>query len=246
MNIKCRKAGLAPDCVVLVATVRAMKMNGGVAKADLGAENVAAVSEGCANLGRHIENLKSFGVPVVVAINHFVTDTEAEIDAVKDFVATQGAEAILCRHWELGGAGIEDLAHKVVAIAESGKAQFAPLYKDDMPLFAKIERIAKAIYRADAVLADKKVRDQLHEWERQGYGNLPVCMAKTQYSFSTDPNLRGAPTGHSVPVREVRLSAGAGFIVVVCGEIMTMPGLPRKPASETIRLNDDGQIEGLF
>ena len=246
MNIKCRKAGLAPDAVVLVATVRAMKMNGGVAKADLGEENVAAVQEGCANLGRHIGNLKQFGVPVVVAINHFVTDTDAEIRAVKDYVATQGSEAVLSRHWELGSEGSEELARKVAEIADSGVSQFAPLYRDDLGLFEKIERVATAIYRADEVLADAKIRNQLKDWEEAGYGNLPVCMAKTQYSFSTDPTLRGAPTGHSVPVREVRLSAGAGFIVVICGEIMTMPGLPRQPASENIRLNDDGLIEGLF
>ena len=246
MNIKCRKAGLAPDCVVLVATVRAMKMNGGVAKADLGEENVDAVNEGCANLGRHIGNLKSFGVPVVVAINHFVTDTEAEVQAVKDYVATQGSEAIVSQHWEFGSKGSEELATRVAEIADSGVSQFAPLYNDDLSLFEKIERVAKGIYRADEVLADKKIRDQLRLWEEQGYGDLPVCMAKTQYSFSTDPTLRGAPTGHSVPVREVRLSAGAGFIVVVCGEIMTMPGLPRKPAAETICLNDAGEIEGLF
>jgi formate--tetrahydrofolate ligase len=246
MNIKCRKAGLAPDCVVIVATVRAMKMNGGVAKADLGAENVDAVKAGCPNLGRHIENVKSFGVPVVVAINHFVTDTEAEIAAVKEYVAGHGAEAVLSRHWELGSEGSEPLARKVVELAESGKANFAPLYPDEMSLFHKIETIAKRIYRADEVLADQKIRNQLKEWEAQGYGHLPVCMAKTQYSFTTDPNRRGAPTGHSVPVREVRLSAGAGFVVVVWGEIMTMPGLPSRPAAETIRLNDDGQIEGLF
>jgi formate--tetrahydrofolate ligase len=246
MNIKCRKAGLAPDAVVLVATVRAMKMHGGVAKADLGTENVAAVKKGCSNLGRHIGNLKGFGVPVVVAINHFVSDTEAEIQAVRDFVKTQGSEAILCKHWAQGGAGIEDLARRVVQLAESGAANFAPLYPDEMGLFEKIETIAKRIYHADEVLADKAVRDQLHAWEAQGYGHLPICMAKTQYSFSTDPNLRGAPTGHSVPVREVRLSAGAGFVVVICGEIMTMPGLPRVPSAETIRLNAAGQIEGLF
>ena len=246
MNIKCRKAGLAPDCVVIVATVRAMKMNGGVAKADLGAENVEAVKKGCPNLGRHIENVKSFGVPVVVAINHFVTDTEAEIAAVKDYVAGHGAEAVLSRHWELGSEGSEPLARKVVEMAEAGNANFGPLYPDEMPLFEKIETIAKRIYRADEVLADARIRNQLREWESQGYGHLPVCMAKTQYSFSTDPNLRGAPTGHSVPVREVRLSTGAGFVVVVCGEIMTMPGLPSKPAAESIRLNEAGQIEGLF
>ncbi len=246
MNIKCRKAGLAPDAVVVVATVRAMKMNGGVAKADLGAENVAAVEKGCPNLGRHIANVKSFGVPVVVAINHFVTDTEAEIQAVKDYVAKQGAEAILSTHWADGGKGAEALAHKVVQLANSGAAHFAPLYPDDMPLFQKVETIAKRIYHADEVLADKKIRDQLREWEDAGYGNLPVCMAKTQYSFSTDPNLRGAPTGHSVPIREVRLSAGAGFVVVICGEIMTMPGLPRVPSAENIRIGDNGQVEGLF
>ena len=246
MNIKCRKAGLAPDAVVVVATVRAMKMNGGVAKADLGAENVAAVEKGCPNLGRHIANVKSFGVPVVVAINHFVTDTEAEIQAVKDYVAKQGAEAILSTHWADGGKGAEALAHKVVQLANSGAAHFAPLYPDEMPLFQKIETIAKRIYHADEVIADKKIRDQLREWEDAGYGNLPVCMAKTQYSFSTDPNLRGAPTGHSVPIREVRLSAGAGFVVVICGEIMTMPGLPRVPSAENIRIGDNGQVEGLF
>ncbi|WP_299844094.1 formate--tetrahydrofolate ligase [uncultured Paracoccus sp.] len=246
MNIKCRKAGLKPDCVVLVATVRAMKMNGGVAKADLGPENVAAVKKGCANLGRHIENLHGFGVPVVVAINHFSGDTEAEIEAVQSYVSGRGAEAIVSRHWEQGGKGAVNLAMRVAEIADSGRSQFAPLYEDEMPLFEKIRTIATRIYRADEVLADKRIRDQLHAWEDQGYGHLPVCMAKTQYSFSTDPNLRGAPTGHSVPVREVRLSAGAGFVVVICGEIMTMPGLPRHPSAESIRLNEAGQIEGLF
>ncbi len=246
MNIKCRKAHLAPDCVVLVATVRAMKMNGGVAKADLGSENVKAVKAGCPNLGRHIQNVKSFGVPVVVAINHFVSDTEAEVQAVKDYVAEMGSEAILCKHWAEGSAGITDLATRVAAIADSGSSQFAPLYPDDMGLFEKIETIATRIYHADEVLADKKIRDQLRAWEAAGFGHLPVCMAKTQYSFSTDPNLRGAPTGHSVPVREVRLSAGAGFVVAICGEIMTMPGLPRHPAAETIGLNGAGDVEGLF
>lgn len=245
-DIKCRKAGLTPAAAVIVATVRAMKMNGGVAKADLGAENVEAVEKGCPNLGRHISNVKSFGVPVVVAINHFHSDTEAEIAAVQAYVAEQGAEAIVCKHWAHGSAGIEELAHKVVEMAESGVAQFAPIYPDDMSLFEKIETIAKRIYHADEVLADKTIRDQLKTWEAAGYGDLPICMAKTQYSFSTDPNLRGAPTGHSVPVREVRLSAGAGFVVVVCGEIMTMPGLPRSPAAETIGINDAGHVEGLF
>ncbi|MSU88405.1 formate--tetrahydrofolate ligase [Rhodobacteraceae bacterium 2CG4] len=246
MDIKCRMADLAPDAVVIVATVRAMKMNGGVKKEDLGAENVAAVHKGCENLGRHIANIRSFGVPAVVAINHFVTDTEAEIDEVMAYVDRQGSEAIVCRHWAEGSAGIADLSRRVAQLADSGMAQFAPLYPDEMSLFHKIETIAKRIYRADEVLADKRIRDQLHAWENAGYGHLPVCMAKTQYSFSTDPNLRGAPTGHSVPVREVRLSAGAGFVVVICGEIMTMPGLPRVPSAEQIRFNDAGQIEGLF
>jgi len=245
-DIKCRKAGLKPAAAVIVATVRAMKMNGGVAKADLGTENVEAVKKGCANLGRHIANTKGFGVPVVVAINHFFSDTDAEIQAVKDYVASQGSEAILCKHWAHGSAGIEELAHKVVALAESGVANFAPLYPDDMPLFQKIETVAKRIYHADEVLADKSIRDQLKAWEAAGYGHLPVCMAKTQYSFTTDPNVRGAPTGHSVPVREVRLSAGAGFIVAICGEIMTMPGLPKVPSAEVIKLNDKGEVEGLF
>ena len=246
MNIKCRKAGLSPSVVVVVATIRAMKMNGGVAKSDLGDENVEAVVQGCPNLGRHIENIKSFGVPVVVAINHFVTDTDAEVKAVQNYVSEMGSEAILCKHWEKGSEGIVDLAERVAAIADSELGNFAPLYNDEMSLFGKIETIAKRIYRADEVLADAKIRNQLKEWETAGYGNLPVCMAKTQYSFTTDPNLRGAPTGHAVPVREVRLSAGAGFVVVICGEIMTMPGLPLKPASESIMLNKTGQIEGLF
>ena len=246
MNIKCRKAGLSPSGVVVVATIRAMKMNGGVAKSDLGDENVEAVVQGCPNLGRHIENVKSFGVPVVVAINHFVTDTDAEVKAVQNYVSEMGSEAILCKHWEKGSDGIVDLAERVAAIADSELGNFAPLYNDEMSLFGKIETIAKRIYRADEVLADAKIRNQLKEWETAGYGNLPVCMAKTQYSFTTDPNLRGAPTGHAVPVREVRLSAGAGFVVAICGEIMTMPGLPSKPASESIMLNKTGQIEGLF
>ncbi|MDG1764496.1 MAG: formate--tetrahydrofolate ligase [Paracoccaceae bacterium] len=246
MNIKCRKAGLTPSVVVVVATIRAMKMNGGVAKSDLGDENVEAVVKGCPNLGRHIENVKSFGVPVVVAINHFVTDTDAEVKAVQDYVSEMGAEAILCKHWEKGSEGTVDLANRVSEIADTDSGNFAPLYNDEMSLFDKIETVAKRIYRADEVLADAKIRNQLKEWETAGYGGLPVCMAKTQYSFTTDPNVRGAPTGHSLPIREVRLSAGAGFVVVICGEIMTMPGLPSKPASESIMLNETGQIEGLF
>ncbi|MBW4961200.1 formate--tetrahydrofolate ligase [Sulfitobacter sp. CW3] len=246
LNIKCRKAGLAPSCVVVVATVRAMKMNGGVAKVDLGAENVSAVQAGCPNLGRHIENLKSFGVPVVVAINHFVTDTDAEVQAVKDYVASQGSEAVLSRHWELGSEGSADLATKVVEVIEKGEANFAPIYPDEMSLADKINTIATKIYRADAAVMDQKILNQLKDWEDQGYGDLPVCMAKTQYSFTTDPERRGAPTGFNIPVREVRLSAGAGFVVAICGEIMTMPGLPRVPSAENIRLNDNGDVEGLF
>ena len=245
-DIKCRKAGLSPDCVVLVATIRALKMNGGVAKDELGSENVKAVENGSANLLRHIENLKQFGVPVVVAINHFITDTDAEVAAVKAAAEGVGVDAILCQHWAKGSEGTLELANKVVEVCESAAAQFAPLYPDDMPLFEKIKTVATRIYRADDVAADKRIRDQLRDWEAAGYGNLPICMAKTQYSFSTDPNLRGAPTGHIVPVREVRLSAGAGFIVVICGDIMTMPGLPRVPAATSICLDENGQIDGLF
>jgi len=223
-----------------------MKMNGGVAKADLGTENVDAVKAGCPNLGRHIENLKSFGVPVVVAINHFVTDTDAEVQAVKDYVASQGSEAVLSRHWELGSEGSADLATKVVEVIEKGEANFAPIYPDEMGLADKINTIATKIYRADAAVMDQKILNQLKDWEDQGYGNLPVCMAKTQYSFTTDPERRGAPTGFTIPVREVRLSAGAGFVVAICGEIMTMPGLPRVPSAENIKLNADGDVEGLF
>ena len=246
MNIKCRKAGIAPAAVVLVATIRALKMNGGVAKADLDKEDTAAVQAGCANLGRHIENLRLFGVPVVVAINHFAGDRDAEIHAVEAYADIQGARAFVCRHWAEGGAGIEALAGYVAELADAEGADFKPLYAEELPLFNKIEQIAKRIYRASEVLADFKIRDQLKRWEAEGYGNLPICMAKTQYSFSTDPQLRGAPEGHSLPIREVRLSAGAGFVVVICGEIMTMPGLPRVPSAEAIGLNAQGDIEGLF
>ncbi|MDB9703131.1 formate--tetrahydrofolate ligase [Rhodospirillales bacterium] len=245
-NIKCRKAGLMPSAVAIVATIRALKSNGGVGKDDLNKENVDALKEGCANLGRHLENLKKFGVPVVVAINKFYTDTDAEVAAIQEYAASQGSEAILCEHWEKGSEGTEALANRIVEIVDSGVADFRPLYPDDMPLIDKIRAVAMEIYRADDVIADNKILNQLKDWEEAGYGNLPVCMAKTQYSFTTDPTLRGAPTGFTVPVREVRISAGAGFIVVVTGEIMTMPGLPRKPASETICLNSDGLIEGLF
>ena len=245
-DIKCRKAGLKPKAVVLVATIRALKMNGGVAKDGLGTENVAAVQEGCANLGRHLENLAKFGVPAVVAINHFTADTEAEIEAVKAYVARLGRKAIVCRHWADGGAGAEELAAKVVKLVEGGSASFKPIYPDDMPLFEKIETIAHEIYRADGVSADKAVRDQLSAWEAAGFGHLPVCMAKTQYSFTTDPERRGAPDGHTLSIREVRLAAGAGFIVVICGQIMTMPGLPRVPSAESIGLDSDGNVVGLF
>ena len=246
LNIKCRKAGIAPDAIVIVATVRAIKMNGGVARKDLGEENTAAVTDGCSNLGRHIENIKQFGVPLVIAINHFTGDTDDEVAVVKDYVATQGAEAIICKHWADGSKGTTELATKVVDMTDNGNANFAPLYPDDMPLIEKIETIAKRIYHADEVIADNKILNQLKAWEEAGYGKLPVCMAKTQYSFTTDPELRGAPTGHSIPIREVRLSAGAGFVVVVCGQIMTMPGLPRVPSAEAIHLDNKGDIQGLF
>ncbi|QGZ36936.1 formate--tetrahydrofolate ligase [Stappia indica] len=245
-DIKCRKAGLKPDAAVIVATVRALKMNGGVARDALGQENVEALVRGCVNLGRHIENVKSFGLPVIVAINHFVSDTDAEVAALQAYAAEQGVEAVLCRHWADGSKGTEALARKVVEMVEGGTSNFAPIYPDDMPLMAKIETIASKIYRADGVAADKSVVEQLERWEADGFGHLPVCMAKTQYSFSADPTLRGAPTGHIVPVREVRLSAGAGFVVAICGEIMTMPGLPKVPSANHIRLDADGQIEGLF
>ncbi|MBP2548817.1 formate--tetrahydrofolate ligase [Neorhizobium galegae] len=245
-DIKCRKAGLSPAAAVIVATVRALKMNGGVAKADLGAENVEALKRGCVNLGRHIENLQKFGVPVVVAINHFSSDTPQEVEAVKAYAAELGVEAILCRHWAEGSAGIEDLARRVAEIADGGTADFKPLYPDHLPLMEKIETVAREIYRAGDVTADPAVREQLRRFEEEGYGHLPVCIAKTQYSFSTTPDLLGAPSGHVVPVREVRLSAGAGFVVAITGEIRTMPGLPRSPSAERIALNDAGYIEGLF
>ncbi|WP_377296394.1 formate--tetrahydrofolate ligase [Rhizobium sp. SGZ-381] len=245
-DIKCRKAGLSPAAAVIVATVRALKMNGGVAKADLGAENVDALKRGCVNLGRHIENLQKFGVPVVVAINHFSSDTPQEVEALKAYVAELGVEAILCRHWAEGSAGIEDLARRVAEIADGGTADFKPLYPDHLPLMEKIETVAREIYRAGDVTADAAVREQLRRFEEEGYGHLPVCIAKTQYSFSTTPDLLGAPSGHVVPVREVRLSAGAGFVVAITGEIRTMPGLPRSPSAERIALNDAGYIEGLF
>ncbi|WP_343561465.1 formate--tetrahydrofolate ligase [Kiloniella sp. b19] len=244
-DIKCRKAGLKPSAVVIVATVRALKMHGGVAKADLGSENVEAVTKGSENLARHIANVKKFGVPAVVAINQFITDTDAEIDAVRAACEALGAKAILASHWANGGAGTEELAKHVVELVESGSADFKPLYPDEMPLVQKIETIATEIYGAAGISMDAAVEKQLEELQKD-YGHLPICMAKTQYSFSTDPSAMGAPSGHTVPVREVRLSAGAGFLVVVTGAIMTMPGLPRVPAANKIFLNDEGQIEGLF
>ncbi len=245
-DIKCRKAELKPSAVVLVATVRALKMHGGVAKTDLGAENVDAVRKGCANLGRHLENISQFGVPAVVAINQFIADTDAEMQVVMDFVKSTGAEAVVCSHWANGGAGAEELAHKVVGLVDSGKADFKPLYPDDMPLWDKINHVAKTIYGASEVTADAAVRNQIKNFQEAGFGHFPICMAKTQYSFSTDATRVGVPSGHSLNVREVRLSAGAEFLVAICGEIMTMPGLPRVPAAEAIHLNEKGDIEGLF
>ncbi|MBB5985244.1 formate--tetrahydrofolate ligase [Sphingobium lignivorans] len=245
-DIKCRKAGLKPSAAVIVATIRALKMHGGVDKADLGAANPEAVRKGGVNLARHIENVRQFGVPVVVAINQFITDTDEEMAVVKEIAAAAGAEAVLCSHWANGSAGTEELAHKVVALAESGSSNFAPLYEDSMPLFEKIDTIAKRIYRATEATADSSVRNKLKGWEADGFGHLPVCMAKTQYSFSTDPALRGAPTDHVVPVRDVILSAGAEFIVAVCGDIMRMPGLPKVPSADFIKLDEQGQIQGLF
>lgn len=246
MDIKCRAAGLHPDAAVIVATVRALKMNGGVARGDLGREDVDAVMRGCANLGRHIENVRGYGVPVVVAINGFAGDTPAEIRAVEAFAARHGTKAILCQHWAEGSKGALELGREVYRLASSGVGQFDPLYPDRMPLLQKIETIATRIYRADEVIVPPRVRDQLAAWEAEGYGDLPICMAKTQYSFSTDPARLGAPTGFEVPVREVRLAAGAGFIVVICGDIMTMPGLPRVPAAASMHLDAEGQVEGLF
>ena len=245
-NIKCRKAGLKPDAVVLVATIKALKMHGGVAKSDLGSEDVPALKEGLKNLGRHLRNLAQFGVQVVVGVNRFTADTDAEVQAVQEYCEGFGVKAINCNHWAEGGAGATDLAKQVVAVADSDSSQFRTLYEDDLPLWEKAKRVATTIYGADDIIADQKVRDQFAQFQEAGYGHYPVCMAKTQYSFSTDPNLLGAPEGHVVPIREVRLAAGAEFIVVVCGAIMTMPGLPRVPAADAIRVNSDGQIEGLF
>ena len=245
-DIKCRKAGLAPSAVVIVATVRALKMHGGVAKDDLKAENAAAVAKGCENLKRHIENVNKFGVPAVVAVNKFITDTDAEIAEVEKAAESMGTKAFLCTHWSDGGKGTESLAHHVVKMVDEGKANFKPLYPVEMKLRDKVKTIAQEIYRAADISCDASVETQFRDFEAGGFGHFPVCMAKTQYSFSTDPNKRGAPTGHVVPIRELRLSAGAEFVVVVTGEIMTMPGLPSVPAANSIRLDDNGQIQGLF
>jgi len=245
-NIKCRKANLHPDAVVLVATTKALKMHGGVARDELTKENVGAVRAGCKNLGRHIRNIGQFGVPVTVAINHFITDTEAEHAAIHDFCTEFGVKCVVSSHWEHGGKGATELAEQVVTMIDHQESQFRTLYSDQLSLWEKARRIARTIYGAEDIIADKKVRAQFAQFEKSGYGHFPVCMAKTQYSFSTDPLLLGAPTGHDVPIREIRLATGAEFVVVVCGDIMTMPGLPRKPASENISVNEDRRIVGLF
>ncbi len=246
LNIKCRKSGIKPDCVVIVATIRALKMHGGLGKDELKNENVSALKKGLVNLERHINNTRKFGIPVTIAINHFITDTDKEMKTLLDFCKTQGVKASKCTHWSNGGEGAKELAENVVEICKDNQTTFKYLYEDSLSLFKKIEKIAQEIYHASEVVADTKVRQQLKDFEEKGYAKLPVCIAKTQYSFSTDPNLKGAPTGHVLPVREVRLSSGAEFVVVVCGEIMTMPGLPRVPAADSIKLNDKGEIEGLF
>jgi formate--tetrahydrofolate ligase len=245
-NIKCRSADLKPAAAVIVATVRALKMHGGIAKEALSQENVAALQEGCNNLLRHIENLKSFGVPVVVAVNRFITDTDAEVAMIQRIAQVSGVKAVSCTHWSDGGAGTEALAEEVVRIVDSEVADFAPLYADELPIWDKIKTIATKLYRADDIIADQKIRDQIQTLQDSGYGHFPVCIAKSQYSFSTDPNLKGAPTDHIMAIREVRLSAGAGFIVVVCGDIMTMPGLPRMPAANNIDIDANGEVMGLF
>ena len=245
-DIKCRKSGLKPDAVVLVATTKALKMHGGVKKEDLGTENVDAVTLGCKNLEKHVENINKFGVPVVVAINDYVSDTEKEHNAIINFCKNLGVQCKISSHWEKGGQGASELAEEVAKVADSNMSEFNTLYEDAMPLWDKTKYIAQNIYGAQDIIADKRVRNQFKKLEDDGFGSYPVCMAKTQYSFSTDPLLMGAPTGHEVPIREVRLSAGAEFVVVVCGEIMTMPGLPRVPAAEAIGLDENNEIAGLF
>jgi formate--tetrahydrofolate ligase len=246
LDIKCRKSDLRPSCVVIVATIRALKMHGGVAKEDLKIENVEALKKGLVNLQRHIENVKKFNLPVAVAVNHFIKDTDNEVKALIEFCDDIGVKVSLCTHWANGGEGTKELASQVVELCEKNDDTFEFLYESKTPLFKKIETIAKEIYRADEVIADTKIRNQLKSFEDAGYGDFPICIAKTQYSFSTDPSLKGAPTGHVLPIREIRLSSGAEFIVVVCGAVMTMPGLPRVPAADSIKLNKKGEIEGLF
>jgi formate--tetrahydrofolate ligase len=246
MDIKCRKAGIAPDCVVLVATIRALKMHGGVKKEDLKAENLKALEAGMANLQRHVENMQKFGIQPVVSINRFSADTEAEIKLVQEKCKALGVEALMADHWAMGGEGAADVARAVVKIADSGKSKLKYLYRDDMPLVEKIRTICREIYRAKDIAMDKSVRDQLAGFEAMGYGKFPICMAKTQYSFTTNPDAKGAPNDHIIPVREVRLSAGAEFVVVICGELMTMPGLPKVPAADAIDVGPDGRIVGLF
>mgnify|MGYP001424352452 FL=1 len=246
LDIKCRKSGIKPSCVVIVATIRALKMHGGLNKDELKNENLDALKKGLVNLERHINNTRKFGLPVTIAVNHFVSDSDKEMDLLLNFCQTQGVKASKCTHWSNGSEGTKELAKNVVEICEEKKDVFKYLYEDDLPLFKKIEKIAQEIYHASEVIADTKIRKQLKDFEENGFGKLPVCIAKTQYSFSTDPSLKGAPTGHALPLREVRLSSGAEFIVVVCGEVMTMPGLPRVPAADSIKLNDKGEIEGLF
>jgi len=246
IDIKCRKTGLAPDAVVLVATIRALKMHGGVKKEDLKSENLKALEAGMANLQRHVENVKKFGLPAIVSINRFSADTDAEIALVKEKCRGLGVEALMADHWAMGGAGAADVAKAVVKVIDDGKARLRFLYPDEMPLFEKVETIAREIYCAKNVTADKSVKDQLKSWEEMGYGKLPICVAKTQYSFSTNPDAKGAPADHTINVREVRLSAGAEFVVAICGEIMTMPGLPKVPAADSIDVNAQGQIVGLF
>ena len=246
LDIKCRKTGLAPDCVVLVATIRALKMHGGVKKDDLKKEDLKALAAGMANLQRHVENMKKFGLVPVVSINRFSADTDAEIALVKEACAKLGVEAVMADHWALGGEGAADVARAVVKVVDSGKSKLKLLYPDEMPLLEKIRTIAKEIYRAKDIDAPKPVRDQLATFESMGYGKLPVCIAKTQYSFSTNADAKGAPTDHIITVRDVRLSAGAEFVVAICGEIMTMPGLPRVPAANSIDVGPDGRIVGLF
>ena len=246
LNIKCRKAGLTPSCVVIVATIRALKMHGGVEKEDLKKEDISALEKGLINLERHISNIKKFGLEPIVAINHFALDTKKEVNTVLNFCKKNRVEVSECKHWAKGGNGTKDLAKKVVKVCKNKKNKFKFLYNNNLKLWDKIELIAKQIYKADKITADDKVKEQLKVFENNGHGNLPVCIAKTQYSFSTDPKLKGAPSNHEIPIREVRLSSGAEFVVVICGSIMTMPGLPRVPAADTIRLNQKGQIEGLF